>query len=48
MNTEIILKVLETIKDAFESEKTITIKATDIAINGSNITINEPEITIES
>lgn len=48
MNTEIILKVLETIKDAFEADKTITIKATDITINSGDITINEPEITIES
>ena len=47
-STEIIFRVLDTIKNAIEAEKTITIKATDITINGSDITINEPEITIES
>lgn len=44
--TDIIFRVLDTLKQAIESERTITIKATDITIKGSEITINEPEVEI--
>lgn len=45
--TEIIFRMLDAIKTAIEGERTVTIKATDIMIKGSEITINEPEFTVE-
>lgn len=46
-STEIIFRLIDTIKEAIAADKTVTIKATDVTIKGDEMTMNEPEITVE-
>lgn len=46
-STEIVFRILDTIKDAIAADKTVTIKATEVTIKGDEMTASEPEITVE-
>ena len=45
--TEIMLRMLDMIKEAMIEGRTVTIKATDVTIKAGELIMNDPEITVE-